>query len=206
MASNITLSTQSALAKKSGVAQSTIGRILRGKNDPQSENLECIAKAFGLTHSALAALAEEAESGSVSARGRPPGKLPGCVPLISWVQAKRLTESVCLDHPADVTDWIECPRTPRGPRTVALKVSGESMEPDYQHGDLIYVDPGVAAVHGKDVVVFLSDGHDVLFRRLVVEGARGYLRPLNPIWPDPVIPLANTARILGVVVGKYADK
>jgi len=46
MASSKDLKTQTALAKKSGVAQSTIGRILRGEVDPQSGNLERIAKAF----------------------------------------------------------------------------------------------------------------------------------------------------------------
>jgi SOS-response transcriptional repressor LexA len=56
------------------------------------------------------------------------------------------------------------------------------------------------------VVVYLSDCNEVSFKRLVVESEGGYLRPINPIWPDKVIPLANKVRILGVIAGRYADK
>ena len=40
------LRTQTGLARKSGVAQSTIGRILRGEVNPQADNLERIAQAL----------------------------------------------------------------------------------------------------------------------------------------------------------------
>jgi len=46
MESSRNMRTQKALAKKSGIAQSTIGRILRGEVDPQSYSLQRIAEAF----------------------------------------------------------------------------------------------------------------------------------------------------------------
>jgi|SRR6185437_3120771 len=55
------LKTQTALARRSGVPQSTIGRILRGEVDPQSGNLHCLARALGMTLTALARIAEDAE-------------------------------------------------------------------------------------------------------------------------------------------------
>jgi transcriptional regulator with XRE-family HTH domain len=61
MASSKDLKTQTALAKKSGVAQSTIGRILRGEVDPQSGNLERIANAFSMSLAKLAEMGEEDE-------------------------------------------------------------------------------------------------------------------------------------------------
>jgi transcriptional regulator with XRE-family HTH domain len=61
MAASSDLKTQQALARKSGVAQSTIGRILLGRVDPQSENLVRIARAFGLSLAGLAALAQEGQ-------------------------------------------------------------------------------------------------------------------------------------------------
>ena len=63
MASSKDLKTQGALAKKSGVAQSTIGRILRGETDPQSGNLERIAKAFNMSLAKLAETGQEGEPG-----------------------------------------------------------------------------------------------------------------------------------------------
>jgi SOS-response transcriptional repressor LexA len=188
------------------VSQSTIGRILRGEVDPQSENLERFAMAFGMSYSTLAAIAESDEPWSGSAENFQPAKTPRLVPLLSLAQAAKSLEAVDPNYFRDTTDWIECPKKRRGSRTIALRVSGESMEPDYRNGDIIYVDPDIAAVHGKDVVVRLVDRNETTFRRLVVESELRYLKPLNPNWPDKYIHIPADARIVGVVVGKYADK
>jgi transcriptional regulator with XRE-family HTH domain len=58
MASSKNLKTQTALERKSGVAQSTIGRILRREVSPQSVSLELIAEAFGMPLSKLAEMGE----------------------------------------------------------------------------------------------------------------------------------------------------
>ena len=59
MAASYGLKTQTALARRAGMAQSTIGRILRGEVDPQSGNLERIARAFRMTFAQLAEIAQE---------------------------------------------------------------------------------------------------------------------------------------------------
>ena len=46
MAASRGLKTQSALARKAGVAQSTVGRLLRGEVDPQSETAQRLAEAL----------------------------------------------------------------------------------------------------------------------------------------------------------------
>ena len=79
------------------------------------------------------------------------------------------------------------------------------MEPLYQHGDIIYVDPDLAPGHGKDVVVRLEDRNEVTFKRLVVDGERRMLKPLNVSWPDKFIEIPPDARIVGVVIGKWVD-
>jgi phage repressor protein C with HTH and peptisase S24 domain len=43
------------------------------------------------------------------------------------------------------------------------------MEPGYQHGDIIFVDPDVTPAHGKDVAVRLDACNEVVFKRLVIE-------------------------------------
>lgn len=82
------------------------------------------------------------------------------------------------------------------------------MEPGYQHGDIIFVDPDVAPEHGKDVVIRLDDHNEVVFRRLVVEGKLEYLKPMNSNWPDKFIEISAYpgARIIGVVIGKWVEK
>ena len=50
--------TQDALAKRSGVAQTTIGRILRGEVNPQTDTMTYLATALGIPLETLAAAAE----------------------------------------------------------------------------------------------------------------------------------------------------
>jgi SOS-response transcriptional repressor LexA len=204
MLSSDHLRTQTALAKRSGVTQGTIGRILRGEVDPQSQNLERLAHAFGLSYSNLATIAEGAASGEGNFE---PGQVQGRrqVPLLSLAQASRFAEEGRLRELNDASDWIECPKKRQGPRLIALRVSGESMEPYYRNGDIIYIDPDGAPIHGKDVIVRLGPPNEVIFRRLVVEGEHRYLKPLNQDWPDKIIRMPADARIVGVVVGRYRD-
>ncbi|MBS0422613.1 MAG: helix-turn-helix domain-containing protein [Proteobacteria bacterium] len=207
MLSSRHLRTQAALAEKSGVAQSTIGRILRSQVTPQSDNLERLATAFGIPYSTFAALAEGGEWGDGAIETFQPAVTPRSVPLLSSKQAGRYAEGVYLDSLDSVIDWIELPKKRRGEHSFALRVSGESMEPDYQNGNIIYIDPDAAAIHGKDVIVRLGgERSEVVFRRLVVEGEHRYLKALNPNWPEKFVHVPADARIVGVVVGRYCDK
>jgi SOS-response transcriptional repressor LexA len=206
MLSSRHLRTQSALARKSGVTGSTIGRILRSEVTPQSDNLERLAIAFGIPYSTLATLAEGGELVDGSIENLQPARIPRRVPLLSSAQAGRFADGVYPDSLDAVSDWIEFPKKRHGVRNFALRVSGESMEPDYHNGNIIYIDPDAAAIHGKDVIIRLGERYEVVFKRLVVEGERRYLKSLNPNWPEKFVPIQADARIIGVVVGRYSDK
>lgn len=60
----------------------------------------------------------------------------------------------------------------------ALRVTGDSMEPEFADGCVVIVDPGYAPRDGSYVIVEFAG--DVFFRRIVFEGERRFLRPLNP--------------------------
>lgn len=207
MASNRDLRTQTALARRSGVAQSTIGRILRGEVNPQSVNLERIAKAFNLSLAELAAIGQEGVPVPEPADEIKRAEKSTRVALISWAQASLFADTPTGFEHIDGPDWMPRPKL-SGAKTFSLRVRGESMEPDYQHGDVIFVDPDIDPRHGKDVLAVLGDREEFVFRRLVVEGELEYLRPTNPNSPAKIINLAAhpDARIIGVVVGKWVQK
>jgi SOS-response transcriptional repressor LexA len=207
MASNKDLKTQTALARKSGVAQSTIGRILRGEVNPQSVSLERIAKAFSMSLAKLAEMGQADEPVAESTDDLKSVERSARVALIPWAQAGSFADASDNPQPGDGEQWMPQPKY-SGARTFALRVRGESMEPGYQHGDIIFVDPDVTPAHGKDVVVQLGDRNEVVFKRLVVEGRLGYLKPANPNWPDKIIEISAHpgARIIGVVIGKWVEK
>jgi SOS-response transcriptional repressor LexA len=76
------------------------------------------------------------------------------------------------------------------------------MEPRFYNGDFIFVDPDIVAESGKYVVVKLEDADEAMFRQLIIEGGRKYLKALNPDWPERIFELDDTTRICGVVVFK----
>jgi SOS-response transcriptional repressor LexA len=207
MASSKDLRTQTALAKRSGVAQSTIGRILRGEVNPQSGNLERIAKAFSMSLAKLAELGQQDDLVAEPTDDLESVETSARVALISWIQASSFADALDNPQPGDGEEWMPRPKH-SGARTFALRVRGESMEPGYQHGDIIFVDPDVAPEHGKDVVARLGDRNEAVFKRLVVEGKLEYLKPANPNWPDRIIEISADpgARVIGVVIGKWVEK
>jgi DNA polymerase V len=60
----------------------------------------------------------------------------------------------------------------------ALRVLGDSMAPEFPEGCVIIVDPGHAPKDGSYVIVEYAG--DIYFRRLVIDGERHFLEPLNP--------------------------
>jgi SOS-response transcriptional repressor LexA len=106
--------------------------------------------------------------------------LKGKVPLISWVIAGEFCESPDNFQPGDAEDWLACPK-PHSARAYCLKVKGDSMdngEDGYRNGEIIFVDPEVAAVPGKDVVVRTPEGQTT-FKRLKEDEEGLYLLGLN---------------------------
>ena len=65
MASSRHCKTQDALARRSGLAQSTIGRILRGEVDPQLGTMTSLARGLRVPFGTLAAVVAEGEKAVV---------------------------------------------------------------------------------------------------------------------------------------------
>lgn len=117
----------------------------------------------------------------------------GMVPLISWVSAGRWREpDVTLDTPLE---WL--PVTFTTPNVFALRIEGDSMEPDYPPGHIIFVDPD-AKPEAMDLVVALNGSDEATFKRLTKENGVWYLTPLNARYP--IQKLDSFCRIIGVVI------
>jgi SOS-response transcriptional repressor LexA len=143
--------TQTALAKKARVSQSTVGRLMKGLVNSQSDTLDLICRALDIPVAELLRKPPAGELGT-DARGDALESVANAdlVPLISWVQAGSFAQSIDIYLPGYAEHWVKKPPKPCGPRTIALRVEGISMEPDYQEGDIIYVDPGLAPINGNE--------------------------------------------------------
>lgn len=118
----------------------------------------------------------------------------GKVPLISWVQAGDFGDVVDLLHPGDAFEWIETSIQPHE-HTFALRVEGDSMEPDFPAGTILIVEPDFDA-HAGDFVIARNGDQQATFKQLVRDGGDWYLKPLNPRYP--LKPLGD-CQIIGVV-------
>lgn len=119
------------------------------------------------------------------------------IPVISWVQAGDWTEIVDVYQPGEETEWVAVSRKV-GQRAFGLRISGTSMEPLFLEGDIIVVDPDVEAESGKLVVARLNHDNEATFKKLVRDGGRTYLEPLNKRY-QPIDITDRDVTICGVV-------
>lgn len=196
--------TQKELASSSGVSQQMISKLESGKST-ETAGIVQLARALRVAPDWLAdgTGAPEEPSGKV-AEGLPaisaiqnvtPGPdIRGQVPLISWVQAGHAMEVVDLLHPGDGFEWVSV-TCPIKRHTYALKVSGDSMAPDFPPGILIIVEPEMEADPG-DFVIAKNGDEEATFKQLVKDSGRWFLKPLNERYP--IIPLEGFT-VIGVV-------
>ena len=104
-------------------------------------------------------------------------------------------------------DTIEVDEQP--PRhDIATKVSGDSMQPDYQDGDILYlVDKGLTTYNGDLAVIAYGDRS--YFKKIYTENGRLRLVSLNDKYEDIILdfpPAEDTHIKIYAVVGVYREK
>ena len=115
-----------------------------------------------------------------------------------------MCEAIDNFSPGDADDWLESP-FPHGKHTYCLKIRGDSMWPDYKDGEIIQIDPEVAARHGDDVIARTPDGK-ASFKRLQEDNDGQYLLALNPDFPDRIIRVPEGTLVCGVCTGSWMDR
>ena len=85
-----------------------------------------------------------------------------------------------------------------------IPIKGDSMEPDYHDGDLVFIQTSVDLNNGV-IGVFNYNGNAYI-KQLVIDKEQAYLHSLNPIYKDmPITPETNF-RIIGEVVDLYRER
>ena len=85
-----------------------------------------------------------------------------------------------------------------------IPIKGDSMEPDYQDGDLVFIQTSVDLNDGV-IGVFNYNG-DAYIKQLVIDKDQAYLHSLNPAYKDMPITPETDFRIIGEVVDLYREK
>lgn len=120
---------------------------------------------------------------------------PRRVPIISWIAASQFCGSADPYAMGTSEEWVYDVNV--GERCFALRVRGPSMQPRFNEGDLIIVDPDREARPGNFVIVARDSTDEATFKQLARVDGELWLKPLNPQFP--AIPMPKDARICGVV-------
>lgn len=121
------------------------------------------------------------------------------VPIISWVAAGRWQEACDAFQPGDADEWLAS--DVKGQNIFAVRVKGDSMEPEFTEGDVILIDPHIKPNPG-DYVIVRNDEGEATLKQLRVYGKLQVLHPLNSKYKD--IELSEKHEY--VIVGKVVEK
>ena len=140
---------QDALAKRIGAAQQLIGQLERG----EVRTTKLIFKLARTLNVPAHYLDNDLPIEGVK---------PMSVPIVGYVGAGSEVFPIDDHHKGGGIEEVDSPLPGMSPSTVAVRVRGNSMEPAYYSGDLIFYDRqdngDLTHLLGKECVVALSDG------------------------------------------------
>ena len=84
----------------------------------------------------------------------------------------------------------------------ALRVLGDSMTPEFEDGCVIVIDPSGVIENGCYVLAVHDE--EYIFRQLIIEDRRYYLKPLNEGYE--VLEISDIDAVKGVIVQKAGTR
>lgn len=166
--------TQVIAAKTVGMSQGTYAELEKSGNG--SSFTVSLAKAYGVNPEWL----ETGRGEMLTSNVEDGPSIRGDVPLISWVQAGYGKSAVDNLQPGEGERVETTYKVKR--HTYALRVTGDSMEPNFPRGCIVIVEPEDDPVTGKFVIV-RRNGDEPTLKQYVEEGGDKFLKPMNPRYP-----------------------
>lgn len=159
--------TQAELAKKLGVAPSTVGMYERGQREPDFETLEKIAVYFSVNMNTLL--------GKDNVFDKSGGYISGVkIPVLGKVAA-----GIPITAVENILDYEEISTEMAASGDyVALKIQGSSMEPRMCEGDVVIVRVQSNVEHGE-VAVVMVDGSEATVKKVQFLSNGILLQPFN---------------------------
>lgn len=198
--------TQVELGRLVGIDQASISDLERGRSGRSSYNAS-IAQVCGVS-----AIWLESGVGEMLVNQDSPGepsnvapaiqpKMSYRYPVISWVAAGAWAEAV-EPFPPGFSDRYEISDYNSKGAAFWLEVRGDSMTAptgtSIPEGMMILVDTEAEVTSGKLVIAKLANSGEATFKKLVEDGGRRYLKPLNPEYK--MVECGEDCRIIGVAV------
>ena len=224
--------TQQELGSKIGMSKNAIGNYEKGFRSPKKDTMFDLANAFNISIDDLFPPVQKDHFYNTSSiktiydELKPPRQAKVLTYAERQLKEQRneqnqpteVSEIIQLysydyyDHPASAgtgqylndvrVERIELPVDIDADFVIPIK--GDSMEPDYHDGDLVFIQTSVDLNNGV-IGVFNYNG-DAYIKQLVIDKDQAYLHSLNPAYKDMPITPDTDFRIIGEVVDLYREK
>jgi hypothetical protein len=225
--------TQQELGSKIGMSKNAIGNYEKGFRSPKKDTMFDLANAFNISIDDLFPPIQKDSSSNTSLIQAIYDQLhqPRQKKVLTYAekqlneqrneekaQPNEVLEVIQLysydyyDHPASAgtgqylndvrVERIELPVDIDADFVIPIK--GDSMEPDYHDGDLVFIQTSVELNDGV-IGVFNYNGNAYI-KQLVINKDQAYLHSLNPAYKDMPITPETDFRIIGEVVDLYREE
>lgn len=181
--------TQKEVAELIGVDRSTYTRYETGVVQPDNDKLRMISNILGVSIDFLLDRKPTTE-GSENRR----------IPLLGRVPAGMPIEAI-----EDVEEYIDIyPRFVKHGELFALRVEGDSMEPDIHSGDIAIVEKQESIQNGEVAVVRVN-GEDVTVKKVKRVSDGLMLIPNNPAYDPVFFSAAEVANLPVTIIGRVIE-
>jgi len=182
--------TQEKVAELLGVERSTYTRYETGAIQPDNDKLKKLASIYNVTVDFL-----------LGVDGKTIAEKRMAIPLLGAVPAGTPIEAI-----EDVEEYIDIyPRFVKHGELFALRVQGDSMEPDLRTGDIAIIEKQDYIDNGDIAVVRVNGDDDVTLKRVKINTRGLMLIPSNPAY-DPVFFDSDQVSSLPVtIIGKVIE-
>ena len=182
--------TQQAVAEALGVSRSAVAMWEKNEREPNLETLAALAKLLNVPMTALV----EREERPLPENVRPARYRR--IPLLGAIAAgEPIFAGEEHETYVDVGDSVQA--------DFALEVKGESMEPVYKDGDVVYIRSQSDVSDGQVAAVVIDDS--ATLKRVYHLPIGVQLMPINPAFAPMLFTAenSNSVRILGLAVGYF---
>ncbi len=163
--------TQKDLAKKLGISTSAVGMYEQNRREPDLSTLKKIASCFDVTLDSLMDYQTNAPEIKSTTEEMPLLPVVGRVCAGNGILAAE-----------NIIDYEPCEKKYADTEHFWLKVSGDSMSPRIDDGDLLLIRKQTSVDSG-DVGVFVVDGQEGVVKKVIYDADNIELISFNPYYP-----------------------
>jgi len=190
---------QLQFAKRIGISRTHLSTLENEKSLPSLEVLKRISNEFNIPREDLEKLWEMDKKDLERRKEYIPIRK---VPVLNSISAGELLEWTDKEYPPGwAEEWIEVDSGVTDPNAFALRVHGDSMEPEFHEGEYVVVSPNTQWVSG-DYVVIANSHNEKALKKIRVNKDHIVLISLNPKYEPIVLGKNENPRVIGKVVRK----